>query len=72
MNAREGANKVTLQCRGKEWDVVINIPGTTAKINKGWALFAEQNALHIGDACVFELINRKDALIRVTIFKCSN
>ncbi|KAK1360720.1 hypothetical protein POM88_045194 [Heracleum sosnowskyi] len=25
MNATEGANEVKLQCRGKEWDVVINI-----------------------------------------------
>lgn len=70
-NATEGANKVKLQFRGKECDAVINIHGNSSRINKGWASFAEQNALHVGDACVFELINTEDALIRVTIFKCS-
>lgn len=72
MSTTEGANKVKLQCRGKEWNAVIKFHGTSAKITKGWASFVEQKALHIGDACAFELISREDALIRVTIFKCTN
>lgn len=72
MKTKERAIKVKLQCRGKEWDAVVSTYGTSSKINNGWSTFAWENSLRIGDACVVELINRKDALIRVTIFKCTN
>lgn len=71
MNTTEGGNKVKLQCRGREWDAEIDIHGISAKISNGWPSFAEQNILHFGDVCVLELMNRKDGLIRVTIFRCT-
>ncbi|KAK1373358.1 hypothetical protein POM88_029551 [Heracleum sosnowskyi] len=72
MNAASGSIKVKLQCRGKEWDAVVNTYGITTKINIGWSKFARDNSLQIGDVCVFELIKQKDAVIRVTVFKCIN
>lgn len=72
MNSASSSIKVKLQCRGKEWDAVISTYGITTKINNGWSVFAKENSLQIGDVCVLELINRKAALIRVTIFKCNN
>lgn len=72
MNATSTANKVKLHCRGKEWDAVLSIYGTASKLNRGWTKFVRENSLQIGDACVLELIKKKDARIRVTIFKCTN
>ncbi|KAK1373360.1 hypothetical protein POM88_029553 [Heracleum sosnowskyi] len=72
MNAKAGGIKVKLQCWGKEWDAVVSTYGTVSVINNGWSTFTKKNSLQIGDCCVFELINRKDALIRVTIFKRTN
>ncbi|KAL1811661.1 hypothetical protein ACET3Z_021726 [Daucus carota] len=76
MNVSLGANKVKLQCRGKEWDAFLHTYGfphrDESRIVSGWSAFVEENSLQIGDACVLELIDREAAVIRVTIFECTN
>lgn len=39
------------------------------KLSRGWALFARVSKLVPGDVCVFELINREDAVFHVHVFK---
>ncbi|KAK3420439.1 hypothetical protein EUGRSUZ_G01245 [Eucalyptus grandis] len=36
----------------------------------GWPAFARENCLHVGDVCMFELIDREDFVFEVSIF-CS-
>lgn len=72
MNAKADAIKVKLQCWDKEWDALVSTYGMVLLINIGWSTFTKENSLQIGDACVLELINREDALIRVTICKCTS
>ena len=74
MKLKEGGNKVKLECRGKHWDAVVSTyrKKGSSMINGGWSAFVKENALQIGDTCVLELIDREDALIRVTIFECTN
>ncbi|KAK1373359.1 hypothetical protein POM88_029552 [Heracleum sosnowskyi] len=71
MNTVAGSKNVKLQCGGKEWDAVLSSHGDHRRLTHGWSTLAKQNSLQIGDACVLELINREDALIKVTVFKCT-
>ena len=76
MNVSLGANKVKLECRGKEWDAFLHTyrfpHRDESRIVSGWSAFVEENSLQIGDACVLELIDREAAVVRVTIFECTN
>ncbi|KAK4748037.1 hypothetical protein SAY87_014623 [Trapa incisa] len=46
-----------LMCRGKEWGMVYYGNGLKRKrFNVQWRHFADDNALKVGDACVFELM----------------
>ena len=72
VNEAAGSVKVKLQCRGKEWDALLSTYETLWWMHNGWSTFVEENSLQIGDACVLELIDREAALIKVTVFKCTN
>ncbi|XP_058008068.1 B3 domain-containing transcription factor VRN1-like [Hevea brasiliensis] len=41
---------------------------TTAKITKGWRVFAQDNHLEVGDVCAFELIKSTKTTFKVAIF----
>ena len=45
---------------------------SSCKLSAGWSAFATENALRVGDACVFELIMRDDVVLKVHIFRCLN
>ncbi|KAK7310191.1 hypothetical protein RJT34_07530 [Clitoria ternatea] len=65
------ANKdsVMLQFDNKLWPVqLLRFPGVPTKLSKGWTQFLKESNLHVGDVCVFELINTNDAVLRVHIF----
>ena len=38
-------------------------------IGKGWKSFVRDNGIKVGDVCVFELINRMNVVLKVTIFR---
>ncbi|KAK7257895.1 hypothetical protein RIF29_32208 [Crotalaria pallida] len=63
---------ITLQdSDGKQWPVRCITTGmrTTAKLSKGWRDFARDNRLEEGDVCVFELVEKKNVVLKVTIFR---
>lgn len=41
----------------------------SGKLSCGWSLFAEESKLQVGDVCIFELINRENAVLGVHVFR---
>ncbi|XP_022763315.1 B3 domain-containing transcription factor VRN1-like isoform X2 [Durio zibethinus] len=61
---------ITLQVsEGKKWPVRCIYAHGSLKFSKGWAEFVLDNNLDEGDVCVFELINTKEIVLKVTIFR---
>ncbi|XP_035542526.1 B3 domain-containing transcription factor VRN1-like [Juglans regia] len=58
-----------------EWDVICRRchydrhPRSSLKLGSGWKVFARDNNLKKGDAFVFELIQRKPTVLKVSIFR---
>lgn len=44
--------------------------GSSCVVSAGWSAFARGNKLQVGDVCVFELIMRDGAVLKVHIFRC--
>jgi len=44
-------------------------PKSSSRLSVGWSRFAEENKLQVGDAFVFELINKEDCVLDVHIFR---
>lgn len=63
-----------LQFDEKIWQVeLVSYPSDlTRKLSVGWSRFADENKLQVGDVCVFELINKEDAVLDVHIFRGCN
>jgi len=63
---------VILQIGKRSWNVKM-ICSKEAKnggyLSAGWSLFASESELLPGDVCVFELINKKDLVFKVHVFK---
>lgn len=36
----------------------------------GWKRFVEDNALQVGDVCVFEMLESDELVFKVSLFKC--
>uniref|UniRef100_A0A7N2MJ94 TF-B3 domain-containing protein n=2 Tax=Quercus lobata TaxID=97700 RepID=A0A7N2MJ94_QUELO len=68
-----GKKNVMLQASsGKWWPCQFSFKnGTTSPrtIGKGWKPFARDNGIKEGDVCVFELINRMEVVLKVSIFR---
>lgn len=60
---------VKLQFGKKLWAVKLLCYSHASHFSSGWRLFREENKLQSGDACVFELINKKDVVFDVHIFR---
>ncbi|MBA0815107.1 hypothetical protein Gohar_020878 [Gossypium harknessii] len=54
---------------GKKWPVQCVYCNGNLKFSKGWAEFVLDNNLDEGDVCIFELINTKEIVLKVTIFR---
>ncbi|KAA3463509.1 B3 domain-containing transcription factor VRN1-like [Gossypium australe] len=68
LNGVEGV--ITLQIpEGKKWPVQCVYCNDNLKFSKGWAEFVLDNNLDEGDVCIFELINTKEIVLKVTIFR---
>ena len=64
---------VTLQFEKKLWHIELLQYYTfkrPCKLSTGWVLFVRESKLQAGDVCIFELINREDAVFDVHIFRC--
>ncbi|XP_043816904.1 B3 domain-containing transcription factor VRN1 isoform X2 [Manihot esculenta] len=63
---------VILQIADTLWSVKLIRPSRrcAATLSAGWHAFSRENALGVGDVCVFELIKRN--LLNVSIFRCVN
>ncbi|XVF60029.1 hypothetical protein PTKIN_Ptkin08bG0010000 [Pterospermum kingtungense] len=60
---------VTLQVAERSWHVQLITYRVKSCLTKGWFKFAEENSVKVDDICVFELVNRTNAVLRVSIFK---
>ncbi|CAL4943239.1 unnamed protein product [Urochloa decumbens] len=59
---------VTLQCMGKTWIAQMVIHnGRRWFLNGGWAKFARDNGLQVGDICLFELKDKRKLTMKVHI-----
>ncbi|GLT86316.1 hypothetical protein SLE2022_044610 [Rubroshorea leprosula] len=65
-----GTEYITLEVsEHKQWRVRCLSGPRGTKFTKGWPEFVWDNNLTAGDVCVFELINTKDIVLKVTIFR---
>ncbi|XP_074375127.1 B3 domain-containing protein REM14-like [Apium graveolens] len=46
--------------------------GGSCRINAGWKAFIKQESIKLDDVCVFELINKEDDVIKISVFKCNS
>ncbi|GMJ06850.1 REPRODUCTIVE MERISTEM 39, REDUCED VERNALIZATION RESPONSE 1 [Hibiscus trionum] len=61
---------MTLQVsEGKKWPVQCVYCNGNLRFSKGWSEFVLDNNLEEGDVCIFEVINRKEMVLKVTIFR---
>ncbi|KAM6564458.1 hypothetical protein CsatB_024456 [Cannabis sativa] len=71
------AQIVSLWVGEKYWHVNLTInkgsssSGLEHRFSSGWAAFARDNSLQKSDVCIFELINKNQPEIKVTIFRQS-
>lgn len=54
---------------GRQWSVRCRYGGGKAKLSQGWYEFTLENNLGEGDVCVLEMLNAKDLILKVTIFR---
>ena len=57
---------------GKRWPCQFRFRDGSAipkTISKGWKSFVRDNGIKVGDVCVFELINRMNVVLKVSIFR---
>ena len=55
---------------GRQWllSCLFN-GGRNIRLSKGWNEFVEEKNLKEGDVCVFELVQREDVVLKVSIFQ---
>ncbi|KAG5535739.1 hypothetical protein RHGRI_023487 [Rhododendron griersonianum] len=58
----------TLVASDRSWPVKTDKTGQ--KFYHGWSTFCRENTLKVDDVCVFELIEKNDFVLKVTIFRC--
>ncbi|XP_065871965.1 B3 domain-containing transcription factor VRN1-like [Euphorbia lathyris] len=70
-NLEQTAQNAKLVVYGKMWDVKLLLYPYCGKgiLSKGWAAFARENSVEVGDACTFQLIGTQELLIKVSISK---
>ncbi|KAL2347661.1 hypothetical protein Fmac_001661 [Flemingia macrophylla] len=61
---------MTIRFRKNLWPVQFAFHSSGAgSLSAGWALFARENELRIGDVCIFELVNSEDAILDLHVFR---
>ncbi|GMJ06849.1 REPRODUCTIVE MERISTEM 39, REDUCED VERNALIZATION RESPONSE 1 [Hibiscus trionum] len=54
---------------GRQWSVQCLYRGGKAKFSRGWYEFISDNNLEEGDVCIFELLQSREFVLKVTIFR---
>ncbi|XP_008665125.1 putative B3 domain-containing protein Os03g0621600 [Zea mays] len=63
---------VILQCHGKSWEVILEVrkdQGESKRLRIGWAEFARDNNLQLGDICLFEPLKTMKYTMNVHIVR---
>ncbi|KAG8651328.1 B3 domain-containing transcription factor VRN1-like [Manihot esculenta] len=70
-NIKKSTKKAKLQVENRWWIVKLTIypHHNKGQFLSGWSVFVRENSLRKGDVCIFELIDRETALVKVTIFR---
>ncbi|XP_059639690.1 putative B3 domain-containing protein Os03g0621600 [Cornus florida] len=70
---KKGRQDAILRVSAKSWDVkLIRLMNGVYRIGRGWRAFCKDNTLQVGDVCVFELIERDDFVLKVSVSRSSN
>ncbi|KAI4313557.1 hypothetical protein L6164_026523 [Bauhinia variegata] len=61
-----------IQAGERSWHakLIFDWHRSSSKFSAGWPTFARENNLKVGDVCIFDLINREEAVLKVHIFRC--
>ena len=60
---------VMLPFKNNLWPIKLLYNSNSTFLSEGWAVFARVSKLVAGDVCVFELIDKKKAVLHVHIFR---
>lgn len=61
--------KVKLQTSNNEMFVNMTMVGKQWRMNSGWRNFLKEESIEIDDVCVLELVDKKNDVIRISIFR---
>lgn len=61
-----------LRIGAKTWLVKCSVSSKRITLSWGWKEFAKDNALAVGDVCVFELVKPSKKLIDVVIYRAAS
>ncbi|KAL2327173.1 hypothetical protein Fmac_020600 [Flemingia macrophylla] len=64
-------NVMMIQFRKKLWHVKFSSHASSVSgvLAGGWTSFATENELQLGDICIFELVNKEDAILDLHVFR---
>ncbi|KAK1363867.1 hypothetical protein POM88_039428 [Heracleum sosnowskyi] len=69
---RKGVEVLILRIGAKTWAVKCSVNSKRLSLSLGWHEFAKDNALAVGDVCVFELVRPSQKLINVVIYRAAS
>ncbi|GKU93618.1 hypothetical protein SLEP1_g7195 [Rubroshorea leprosula] len=72
-HVKQNVEDVKLQIGDRLWPVKLlrSSRYRKTKLTSGWGTFVTQNSVKVGEVCMFELINREEAVLKVHIFRKS-
>ncbi|GLT37273.1 hypothetical protein SLA2020_116030 [Shorea laevis] len=72
-HVKQNVKDVKLQIGDRLWPVKLyRCPKyRQTKLTSGWGTFVTENSVKVGEVCMFELINREEAVLKVHIFRKS-
>ncbi|GLT37271.1 hypothetical protein SLA2020_116010 [Shorea laevis] len=72
-HVKQNVEAVKLQIGDRLWPVKLYRSSRyrKTKLSSGWGTFVTENSIKVGEVCMFELINREEAVLKVHIFRKS-
>lgn len=72
MREGSGSCKVKLQYSDNELTASMYRAPQHSRINAGWNTIVKAESIRVNDVCVLELINKKDDVIKISVFRCNS
>lgn len=69
---RKSVEVLILRIGAKTWPVKCSVNSKRLSLSWGWKEFAKDNALAVGDVCVFELVKPSRKLIDIVIYRAAS